>query len=114
MNKKTHHGPDTKKIYPDHGAVAYCLHESAGATASAEYSTSRLVEAIEEGLAVEELEVLRAGLDLPMEKLVSRLAVSKATLHRRKRTGRLEPEESDRVLRFARLMGKAVEVFETK
>jgi putative toxin-antitoxin system antitoxin component (TIGR02293 family) len=112
MNKKTDQGPDAKKIYPDHGAVAYCLHESAGATA--EYSTSRLVEAIEEGLAVEELEVLRAGLDLPMEKLVSRLGISKATLHRRKRAGRLGPEESDRVLRFARLMGKAVEVFETK
>jgi putative toxin-antitoxin system antitoxin component (TIGR02293 family) len=114
MNKKTDHGPDAKKIYPDHGVVAYCLHESAGTIASAGYSTSRLVEAIEEGLAVEELEVLRAGLDLPMEKLVSRLGISKATLHRRKRTGRLGPEESDRVLRFARLMGRAVEVFETK
>jgi putative toxin-antitoxin system antitoxin component (TIGR02293 family) len=99
------------KVYPDHGVVAYCLHETAVA---AGYSTSKLVEAVEAGLPVEELETLRAGLDLPMEQLASRLGISKATLHRRKRTGRLEPDESGRVLRFARLAGKAVEVFETK
>jgi len=114
MNKMSNK-PDAKKTsYPESSVVAYCLHDAPGATAGAEYSTSRLVEAIEEGLAVEELEVLRAGLDMPMEKLASRLGISKATLHRRKRTGRLGPEESDRVLRFARLTGKAVEVFETK
>jgi putative toxin-antitoxin system antitoxin component (TIGR02293 family) len=112
MNK-TSEKTAKKGTYPESGVVAYCLHETAVA-AGTEYSTARLVEAVEEGLPVEELEVLRAGLDLPMEKLVSRLGISKATLHRRKRTGRLGPEESDRVLRFARLTGKAVEVLETK
>ena len=41
------------------------------------------------------------------------LGISKATLHRRMTTGRLDPAESDRVVRFARLMGKAVEVMES-
>jgi putative toxin-antitoxin system antitoxin component (TIGR02293 family) len=103
--------PAGGKVYPDHGAVAYCLHETAVA---AGYSTAKLVEAVEAGLPVEELEVLRAGLDLPLEQLASRLGISKATLHRRKRTGRLEPEESGRVLRLARLTGRAVEVLESK
>jgi putative toxin-antitoxin system antitoxin component (TIGR02293 family) len=49
-----------------------------------------------------------------MEKLAAKLGISKATLHRRKATGRLDPGESDRVVRFARLMGKAVEVLESK
>jgi putative toxin-antitoxin system antitoxin component (TIGR02293 family) len=57
---------------------------------------------------------LQEKLNVPMEKLASKLGISKATLHRRKRQGRLGPEESDRVLRFARLLGKAVEVFESE
>ena len=101
-----------KVTYPEPGVVAYCLHETPGAAAEAAYSTAKLLEAVEAGLPVEELEVLRTGLDLPMEKLALRLGISKATLHRRKRAGRLAPEESDRVLRFARLTGRATEVLE--
>ena len=48
-----------------------------------------------------------------MEKLVPKLGLSKATLHRRKASGRLDPAESNRVVRFARLMGKAIEVLES-
>ena len=61
-----------------------------------------------------ELASLRASLDLPMDRLAPMLGISKATLHRRKAAGRLDPAESDRVLRFARLMGKAIEVLETE
>jgi putative toxin-antitoxin system antitoxin component (TIGR02293 family) len=40
------------------------------------------------------------------------LGISKATFHRRKGTGnRLQPAVSDRIVRFARLVGKAVKVF---
>jgi len=51
---------------------------------------------------------------VPMERLAHRLGSSRATLHRRKLEGRLGREQSDRVVRFARLMGKAVEVFQTE
>jgi putative toxin-antitoxin system antitoxin component (TIGR02293 family) len=115
MNVNKTGGKEGSKVtYPESGVVAYCLHETPGAAAEAAYSTAKLLEAVEAGLPVEELEVLRAGLDLPMEKLALRLGISKATLHRRKRSGRLEPGESDRVVRFARLTGKAVEVLETR
>jgi putative toxin-antitoxin system antitoxin component (TIGR02293 family) len=73
-----------------------------------------LIEIIQSGLPVGELEVLRESLDLPMEKLAPRLGLSKATLHRRKTSGKLDPGESDRVVRFARLVGKAVEVLESR
>lgn len=75
---------------------------------------ARLVQAIEAGLPFAELETLQASLDLPMEKLAPRLGMSKATLHRRKQQGRLDRDESDRVVRFARLMGLALEVFESE
>ena len=61
-----------------------------------------------------ELDALQNSLDVPIDKLAPKLGISKATLHRRKTAGRLEPDESDKVVRFARLMGKAVEVFENE
>lgn len=70
-----------------------------------------LIAVIDAGLPMQELEVLRASLDLPMDKLASKLGISIATIQRRKQQGRLEAGESDRVMRFARLMGKAVRVF---
>ena len=48
-----------------------------------------------------------------MERLVPMLGISKATLHRRKITGRLDAAESDRVVRFARLLGWAASVMES-
>jgi putative toxin-antitoxin system antitoxin component (TIGR02293 family) len=51
-----------------------------------------------------------ASLPMPLDQLAPKLGLSKATLHRRKLEGRLTPAESDRVMRYARLVGKAVEV----
>jgi putative toxin-antitoxin system antitoxin component (TIGR02293 family) len=72
------------------------------------------MEAIHAGLPVRELQELRAGLGVPLGRLVLLLGISKATLHRREAGGRLGSAESERVVRFARLMGKAVEVLETE
>jgi putative toxin-antitoxin system antitoxin component (TIGR02293 family) len=47
---------------------------------------------------------------VPLERLGGLLSISRATLHRRKAAGRLDSVESDRVVRFARLYGKAVDV----
>ena len=80
--------------------------------AAADASPGRLIEVIRGGLPVAELEALRESLGVPMERLLAWLRISKATFHRRKAQGRLGSEESDRVLRFARLMGKAVTVME--
>jgi putative toxin-antitoxin system antitoxin component (TIGR02293 family) len=77
-------------------------------------SSEGVVDAIREGLPVRELELLRHSLGIPMENLARRLGISKATLHRRKAQGRLAKDESDRVVRYARLMGKAMEVFENE
>jgi putative toxin-antitoxin system antitoxin component (TIGR02293 family) len=95
------------------GVVSYCVHGPAGKTVASAFTPSKLIEALRVGLPVQELMYLQASLKVPMEKLVPKLGISKATLHRRKTTGRLDPAESDRVVRFARLLGKAVTVLES-
>lgn len=74
---------------------------------------AQLIQSLKAGLPVRELDDLRSTLDLSMDRLAPMLGISKATLHRRKITGRLDQVESDRVVRFARLLGKAAEVMES-
>ena len=93
------------------GVVSYCVR---GPSGKITFPPARLVEVLRIGLPVKELNELQATLAVPMEKLVPMLGISKATLHRRKIKGRLDQAESDRVVRFARLMGKAVEVMESE
>lgn len=71
------------------------------------------VKAVEDGLPETELTQLQASLGLPAERLVPLLGLSKATFHRRKKTAgaRLSPLVSDRVVRFALLLGQAIRVF---
>jgi putative toxin-antitoxin system antitoxin component (TIGR02293 family) len=76
-------------------------------------ASAGLIGQLKEGLPFRELEELRALLDLPMERLAAHLGISRATLHRRKVAGRLEAGESDRVVRFARLLGLAVATMES-
>jgi len=93
--------------------VQSCIHGPTGKAAAGELTPSMLIDSLKAGLVVQELEVLRSFLDLPMDRLAPMLGISKATLHRRKASGRLDPSESDRVVRFARLVGNAVEVLES-
>ena len=96
------------------GVVHFCVHGPQGKTSDANFTTPKLIKVLQVGLPVQELNELQATLDVPMDKLVPMLGISKATLHRRKSEGKLDPLESDRVVRFARLMGKAVEVMESE
>ncbi|MDH4411291.1 MAG: hypothetical protein QE273_16890, partial [Verrucomicrobiales bacterium] len=65
------------------------------------------------GLPFRELEELRDLLGLPMDRLSAHLGISRATLHRRKVAGRLDTGESDRIFRYARLLGLAVSTMES-
>lgn len=87
--------------------VETCVHGSA----KAHPTPTKLIASIQSGLPIAELDALQTLLEVPMETLATKLGISKATLHRRKAEGRLDPAESDRVVRYARLMGQAVKVF---
>ena len=79
-----------------------------------DFKPANVINGIRVGLAFQEIDALRKSLDVPMQSLAAKLGISKATLQRRKTRGRFDPAESDRLLRFARLMGKAVEVMESQ
>lgn len=102
-------------VKAQNGVVGFCIHGTSGIIAGKSVpqtiTPSNLVQVILAGLPVKELEDLQMSLDVPMEKLASNLGISKATLHRRKAAGKLDAGESDRVVRFARLLGRAAKVF---
>lgn len=74
---------------------------------------TNLDRVVRAGLPVQELKDLQTSLDLPMDRLGQMLGISKATIHRRQAEQRLGVAESDRIVRFAKLMGKAVKVMES-
>jgi putative toxin-antitoxin system antitoxin component (TIGR02293 family) len=74
---------------------------------------NELVKVVQDGLPFGELETLRRELALSLDQVGEKLGIPRATLHRRKASGRLAPDESDRVVRFARLVRQATEVFGT-
>src|SRR6266581_7710460 len=72
---------------------------------------SDLIRQIQKGLRFSELETLQNSLEMPFEQLAVKLSISRSTLQRRKAAGRLSPDESDKVMRFSRLLEHATNIF---
>lgn len=69
-----------------------------------------MIEKVRDGLPLAEFHALRDLLGLTEERLAGLLGMSRATLHRRKTDGTLDRSASDRLVRFARLFLRAVDV----
>ena len=80
------------------------------ASAKAKHPTE-LIRQIQKGLPFSDLKVLQGSIDMPFEQLAAKLSISRSTLQRRRAAGRLSPDESDKVLRFSRLLEHATNVF---
>jgi putative toxin-antitoxin system antitoxin component (TIGR02293 family) len=72
---------------------------------------NELIRRIQRGLPFSDLKVLQDSIDMPFEQLAAKLCISRSTLQRRKAAGRLSPDESDKVMRFSRLLEHATNVF---
>ncbi len=72
---------------------------------------SDLIRQIQKGLRFSELETLQNSIDMPFEQLAAKLSISRSTLQRRKAAGRLSPDESDKVIRYSRLVRQAADFF---
>lgn len=70
-----------------------------------------VVEKVRNGLPFGEFHALQEVLRLTEERMGALIGMSRATLHRRKKTGHLDRSESDRLVRYARVLGKARELF---
>ena len=70
-------------------------------------SAGETVERIRAGLPMIEFEALQQLLGLGGEELAKHLSISRSTLIRRRKAGQLDMQESDRLLRYARLYARA-------
>jgi putative toxin-antitoxin system antitoxin component (TIGR02293 family) len=78
-----------------------------------EISPNEMVKQVQRGFPLKRFETLRGALGMPSEQLAAKVGMSKATFHRRQQEGKLTPDESDKLMRFGRLLVKAISVFES-
>ena len=76
------------------------------------FETQRLLKRIDEGLSYRAFQRFKRNIFLTNSDLAELVQISTRTLNRRKDAGRLEPEESDRLVRISRVYGKTLELFE--
>jgi putative toxin-antitoxin system antitoxin component (TIGR02293 family) len=74
--------------------------------------TSDLLQQIEQGFSYDALLKLEINSGLSLALLTSVIGIPERTLARRRAAGRLEPDESERLLRVAILFEKCVDLFE--
>lgn len=71
-----------------------------------------LVKQVEKGLAFTVVEALQQQMDLATKEMAQLLDIKFRTFLRRREAGRLQPAESDRVLRASRLFARAQDLFD--
>jgi putative toxin-antitoxin system antitoxin component (TIGR02293 family) len=71
-----------------------------------------IVKRVRGGLKFQALERFQRNTRFSTAELADLVAIKLRTLHRRREQGRLEPDESDRLLRVSRVFAKALELFE--
>lgn len=74
--------------------------------------TSSLLGEIQRGLAFDAWEQFILNTALRKEDAIGLVQITARTLSRRKEEGRLHPDESDRLIRAARIFAQAAELFE--
>jgi putative toxin-antitoxin system antitoxin component (TIGR02293 family) len=102
-------------------AVDYAAPTSATASGQHEYlsllglrsfDTASLLKRLDEGLSYAAFERLKRRLKVSSQELADAALISRRTLARRKKAGRFDPDESDRLVRIARVFSRAIELFE--
>jgi putative toxin-antitoxin system antitoxin component (TIGR02293 family) len=71
-----------------------------------------VVDAVKRGLTYRAFERFVENSSLSTAATAALVNIPVRTLSRRKREGRLQPDESDRLLRASRVMGRAIDLFE--
>ena len=73
-------------------------------------SQQDLIDAVRRGLRTTTIDAIIEELDAPPAKVLPTLRIARRTMERRKVTGRLLPEESERVYRLAKVLAFAESV----
>ncbi len=73
-----------------------------------------VVNKVREGLPFDEFHALQEMLGVTEERMGALVGMSRATLHRRKKTGFLDRSESDRLVRYARVLKCVTALFQSQ
>ena len=76
------------------------------------FDTASLLKRLEEGLSYAAFERLKRCLKVSSKELAAAALITKRTLARRKKAGRMHLDESDRLVRLARVFSRAIELYE--
>ena len=74
--------------------------------------TKKIQRGIQRGFSISVLDHLRKSMTIPLAELAELTQINHRTLYRRKAKGRLNRDESDRVLRVGRVFARSLELFE--
>ena len=75
-------------------------------------ATLKVIESIKAGLPYKSIDTFHKFTDLPVQEIAEAVQIPPRTLIRRKSQGKLQPDESERLLRISTVFEKAVELFE--
>jgi putative toxin-antitoxin system antitoxin component (TIGR02293 family) len=75
-------------------------------------TTLKVIEALKAGFPYESIDTFHKNTDLPVQVIAEAVQIPARTLIRRKSKGKLQPEESERLLRISTVFEKAVELFD--
>jgi putative toxin-antitoxin system antitoxin component (TIGR02293 family) len=76
------------------------------------YEPLKIYALVRTGLSFASFERFQRNTSLNSSELAALVQLPPRTIARRKATGRLEPDESDRLLRASRVFGRALDLFE--
>jgi putative toxin-antitoxin system antitoxin component (TIGR02293 family) len=76
-----------------------------------EFDAPSIMRAIEKGLSWRTFQRFVDNIGLPVERVAEVLGIPPRTLARRKADGRLKADESDRLVRLARVFAKSLDLF---
>ena len=74
--------------------------------------TLRIIDHLQQGLPIESLDHFMSASDFSLETIARAVQIPVRTLRRRRKQGRLRPDESDRLYRFAGVFEKCLELFD--
>lgn len=76
------------------------------------FDTAALMKRLDEGLSYAAFDRLKMRLQVSSRELANVALITPRTLARRKKAGRMQPAESDRLVRLARVFSRAIELFD--
>jgi putative toxin-antitoxin system antitoxin component (TIGR02293 family) len=94
------------------GSVHAVLKRTGSSLGLTRGSVAQFVQQLETGLPFRVLEKLHDATGLSLAEVAARTRISDRTLARRKREGRFNLDESERILRIATVFERAVDLFE--